>query len=147
MRLEIEDSTNLLLNKSFGSWLIDEIQRVVKNSINESKLRPWDKFIKEEYEHLYSKKITGYDTIMYGLDNLVCDLVSNKLVIKISTNQFIPGLHRVRVDTLCRLINYGNTSIKGYPIFTDAFNIIADNIDILAKEYLEGNLIDGSDIL
>jgi hypothetical protein len=50
------------------------------------------------------------------------------------------GLDRVRIETLCRLINYGNSSVKGYPIFTDTFNQVALNIKLYVDEYLREKL-------
>lgn len=136
MKLEIEykDSS---LDRKFGNWLILIIQKLIQSSINDKKLLKWDKYISENFNHLYSKKVTSKDIILAGIKDLVCDDTDSKLIIKISTNHFIQGLDRVRIETLCRLINYGNTEIKGYPIFTDTFDDIADNISVYVRKYLE----------
>ena len=136
MRLEIEYKDNSL-DKKFGNWLILIIRELIKSSINDKKLSKWDKYIEEHFNHIYSKKVTSKDIIFTGIKDLMCDDTDSKLIIKISTNHFMQGLDRVRVETLCRLINYGNTEIKGYPIFTNAFNDIADNISVYVRKYLE----------
>ena len=135
MRLEIEYKDNTL-NKEFGNWLIKIITSSIKSNLNEKKLGQLDKYIEDNFTHLFKKPVTSKDIIYAGLKELVCDDDSSKLIIKISTNKFMQGLDRVRIETLCRLINYGNSSVKGYPIFTDTFNQVALNIKLYVDEYL-----------
>lgn len=135
MRLEIEYKDNAL-NKDFGNWLIKIITSSIKSNLNEKKLGQLDKYIEDNFTHLFKKPVTSKDIIHAGLKELVCDDDSSKLIIKISTNKFMQGLDRVRIETLCRLINYGNSSVKGYPIFTDTFNQVALNIKLYVDEYL-----------
>lgn len=135
MRLEIEYKDNTL-NKDFGNWLIKIITSSIKSNLNEKKLGQLDKYIEDNFTHLFKKPVTSKDIIHAGLKELVCDDDSSKLIIKISTNKFMQGLDRVRIETLCRLINYGNSSVKGYPIFTDTFNQVALNIKLYVDEYL-----------
>lgn len=135
MRLEIEYKDNTL-NKNFGNWLIKIITSSIKSNLNEKKLGQLDKYIEDNFTHLFKKPVTSKDIIYAGLKELVCDDDSSKLIIKISTNKFMQGLDRVRIETLCRLINYGNSSVKGYPIFTDTFNQVALNIKLYVDEYL-----------
>jgi hypothetical protein len=135
MRLEIEYKDNTL-NKDFGNWLIKIITSSIKSNLNEKKLGQLDKYIEDNFTHLFKKPVTSKDIIYAGLKELVCDDDSSKLIIKISTNKFMQGLDRVRIETLCRLINYGNSSVKGYPIFTDTFNQVALNIKLYVDEYL-----------
>ncbi len=135
MRLEIEYKDNTL-DKDFGNWLIKIITSSIKSNLNEKKLGQLDKYIEDNFTHLFKKPITSKDIIYAGLKELVCDDDSSKLIIKISTNKFMQGLDRVRIETLCRLINYGNSSVKGYPIFTDTFNQVALNIKLYVDKYL-----------
>lgn len=139
MKLEIEYKENTL-NKDFGNWLISIITDSIKKELDEKKLINLDKYIEENFNHLFKKPVTSKDIIFAGLKELVCDDDSSKLIIKISSHKFMQGLDRVRIETLCRLINFGNTSVKGYPIFTDTFTIIANDITIYVEKYLRENL-------
>ncbi len=139
MKLEITYS-NELLTKQFGNWLINKINDLFIQRINKSKLIPWDIYLNQEpsYKSIYLKKISTFDILMIGIRNLVCDDIPGKLIIKIDPNQYVPGLDRIRINSICKLITYGNTSIKGYPIILDILNEIADNIDNYIEQYMEG---------
>ena len=50
----------------------------------------------------------------------------------------MPGFDRVKVDTLLRLITFGNNSLQGYPIVKDILQRVADNIGDYINRYVEG---------
>lgn len=132
--------TNDSLDLDFGKWLIKRIQEKFILAIDENKLKRWDKFFEEsdEYKSIYRKKILTKDILIVGIRNLICRKFPQKLIIHINNNLFVPGLDRVRIETVCKLINFGNTEIKGYPIFTEVFGEVADNIHDYINEYLKG---------
>lgn len=137
MQLQITDS-NDVLTKHFGEWLIERIQEKFSASIDDNKLKRWDKFFEDapQYKSIYKKKILTKDILVTGIRNLVCQQSSSFLSIRIDNNKFVPGLDRVKVDSICKLINYGNQDIKGYPIFTDTFEHFAASIHDYVDEYL-----------
>lgn len=135
MRLEIEYREGTL-GKDFGNWLISIICKKVKEDLDEKKLINMDNYIEKNFTHIFKKPVTSKQIIYAGLKELICDDDSSKLIIKISTHNFMQGLDRARIETLCRLINFGNASVKGYPIFTDTFKSIAEDIDIYIEMYL-----------
>lgn len=139
MQLEIIDHENVL-GIDFGKWLIKKIQDKFIASINEDKLIKWDAFFEEsnEYKSIYKKKISTKEILIVGIRNLVCNDIPQKLIITINKNQFVPGLDRVKIDVICRLINFGNTSIKGYPIFTEVLTEVSENIGEYIDMYIEG---------
>ncbi len=139
MKLEILDK-NDELTVLFGSWLIREIQNQFILQLNPGKLKNWDKFFEEskDYKSLYNKKISTQEILLHGIKTLVCDKIPGKLIIRLNNNQFVPGLDRVRVDTVIRLITFGNTLIQGYPLLLDVLDEVAENINDYTSMYLEG---------
>lgn len=137
MQLLITDK-NDVLTKDFGNWLIQRIQEKLAVDIDERKLKKWDNFFEKssEYKSIYKKKIVTKELIITGMRNLVCFKSPVCLSIQIDKNQFVPGLDRVKIDSVCKLINYGNQDIKGYSIFTDTFEHFASNINEYVDKYM-----------
>ena len=139
MKLEILDENNEL-DYAFGRWLIRQIQLEFRLSVDVRKLQKWDKFFaeSEEYKSIYTTPVKSVSILTTALKNLQCDNLPDKLIIKFNQNQFMPGLDRVKVDTLVRLITFGNNSLQGYPIVKDILQKIADNIGDYINRYVEG---------
>ena len=139
MKLEILDENNQL-DYAFGRWLIKQIQLEFRLNVDMRKLQNWDKFFAEsdEYKSIYSQPVKTITILQTALKNLQCDNLPDKLIIKFNTNQFMPGFDRVKVDTLLRLITFGNNSLQGYPIVKDILQRVADNIGDYINRYVEG---------
>ena len=139
MKLEILDENNEL-DYAFGRWLIKQIQLEFRLNVDQRKLQKWDKFFAEsdEYKGIYSQPVKTITILQTALKNLQCDNLPDKLIIKFNQNQFMPGFDRVKVDTLLRLITFGNNSLQGYPIVKDILQRIADNIGDYINRYVEG---------
>ena len=139
MKLEILDENNEL-DYAFGRWLIKQIQLEFRVDVDQRKLQNWDKFFEgsEEYKGIYSQPVKAITILQTALKNLQCDNLPDKLVIKFNQNQFMPGFDRVKVDTLLRLITFGNNSLQGYPIIKDILQRVADNIGKYIDMYVEG---------
>jgi hypothetical protein len=139
MKLEIIDENNEL-DYAFGRWLIKQIQLEFRLDVDPRKLQNWDKFFAEsdEYKGIYSTPVKAITILQTALKNLQCDNLPDKLIIKFNQNQFMPGFDRVKVDTLVRLITFGNNSLQGYPIVKDILQRVADNIGDYIKRYVEG---------
>ena len=138
MRIEIQSDSEVI-DKHFGYYLIDLIRDEIRHRINPIKLVNLNQYIEENniFKSVYRKRISCEEIIIIGSRNLICRETATKLIIEINNNALIPGLDRVKINSACKLINYGTVDIKGYPIFTTIFNEFTDNINLFVKEYLE----------
>ena len=141
MKLEISDPKDLL-DRSFILWLKVKIRDKILVNINPKKLINWDKYLNENnvYKSIYKKKISARDVIVAGAMNLDFSKSESKFMIYINHNIFTPGLDRVKLETICKLINFGDLQNKGYPIFTDTFDYFAESIQDYVDRYLHGML-------
>lgn len=141
MKLEIGDPKNLL-DRSFIEWLRVKIRNKILADVNLKKLENWDNFFNNQpmYKSIYKKKILTSDIISAGASNLDYVKSESNFWIRINPNIYTPGLDRVKLDVICKLINYGNRDLVGYPIFTDTFEYFAENIDEYVDRYLHGLL-------
>lgn len=136
MTLEIHYKEDAI-DRNFVTWLTDIIRDQVKFSINGLKLIVWDEYLNKEgtLDFTTRKSITAKELIEQGADNFIIKDVPNKFIIQINNNINVNGLKSTKLETLCRLINFGNTSIKGYPIFTDTFHNVEEHIDDYVEIY------------
>ena len=138
MQLTIYDKSKLL-DERFGKWLcrrllfsvIDEIEK------DPAKFELFNSYINQN--NIFSSvnnKNTDVDSksvVLEGARNFICK--GTPLVLAIDPNQYVKGLDRVPLQQFCKFINYGNLSIKGFPIFTNVFENAAEHIDELVEEY------------
>ena len=136
MKLKIIDPDNIL-DKSFINWLCIQIRNEVIANINLKKLDNWDQYFNSEtvYKSIYKKRISTRDLIVAGISNLYYQVSEDGFWISINPTKLTPGLDRIKLETICKVINYGNRQIIGYPIFTDTFQNIADNITDYVQKY------------
>ncbi len=141
MKLEINDPKNLL-DRSFIQWLKVKIRDKIIAGINPKKLIIWDEYLNNNpvYKSIYKKKISALDIIVAGAMNLDFNESGSDFMIYINRNIYTPGLDRVKLETLCKLINFGDLNNKGYPIFTDTFDYFAESIHDYIDRYLHGML-------
>ena len=139
MKLEIRDPENILQD-DFIKWFLKELRNKIINSVNIRKLELWDIYFNNQtlYKSIYKKKISSLDIIKSGAANLQCVKNKESLLIQINPNINIIGLDRVTLNSACKLINYGNTEMDGYPIFTNIFEDIASNIHVYIDKFIFG---------
>lgn len=137
MKLEISDPKNLL-DRSFIMWLKVKIRDKIISDIDCKKLIKWDEYFNTNnvYKSIYKKKLYTRDLITAGATNLDFTKSESTFTIFVNRNVFTPGLDRIKLETVCKLINFGDLEIKGYSIFTDTFDYFADNIQIYVDRYL-----------
>lgn len=127
MVLEIygEDAT-----LEFCEWLADMISQQLRGSIDERKLLPWNDYLSsgKSIELVGRKSILAKEIIFKGASLLRVRKLPKKFIIEINPNIMMPGVKMKKVVTLCKLINYGNQDIKGYPIFSNILTMVAENI-------------------
>lgn len=141
MKLEIGDPKNLL-DRSFITWFKTKIRNKLIATIEDKKLIVWDEFFNNNpvYISIYKKRISTRDIIIAGANNLDYIKSESNFIITINNNVFTPGLDRIKLQSICKLINFGNLDIKGYPIFTGTFDYFAESIQDYVDRYLHGML-------
>ena len=141
MKLQINDPKNLL-DRSFIMWFKVKVRDKIIQSIQDDKLKAWDKYINENptYKSIYKKHINIKDIIVAGAANLDFTKSESNFMIFINRNIFTPGLDRIKLESICKLINFGSLEIKGYPIFTNTFDYFAESIQDYVDRYLHGML-------
>ena len=139
MKLVIHDP-NSVLNDSFKPWFIMKLRNHIINSISDAKLQNWNTYLNElpEYRSIYKKKLAARDIIIAGASNLIAIDSSDSIIFMINPNIYAPGLDRVKLDSICKLINYGNNDMKAYPIFTDTFNYFRSELQTYISRFLAG---------
>lgn len=134
MRLEIYSDR---LGRDFCEWLADVSSVHIKNSVDEKKLIQWNEYLSSgnAITLIGRKSILAKEIIYKGANLIRVREIPKKFIIEINPNVIMPGVKAKKVVTLCKLINYGNMEIKGYPIFSDTFTMIAENINAYIDLY------------
>ena len=120
MQLRVEGN---MLTKDFGTWLLDLVKLELKASFNKKKLQSLSSYIDQDVN------IPVETFINKVLDSLVCTIEEEDKVISIhiDKNSYLVG--NIKLDTMCRAINFGTATQKGYPVFTDVFHSIVSKIN------------------
>jgi hypothetical protein len=102
------------------------------------KLQKWDDYLNsgEAFEIINVNRVSSKDIVMTGIRNIVYELSPYTLTVHIDQNQKVFGFNNVKLETVCKLINYGNTSISGYPLFSEEFNEVSENIGTYIDRYV-----------
>lgn len=137
MKIEITN-TNRTLDYKFGEWIIEVVSNEIKSNIDEKKLIRWNEYLNTDgvLKFTSRKSILAKEIIYLGIDNLRLSELPNRFIIEINPNKYVPGVDKVKVVSACKLINYGNATMKGYPIFSNSFEMVVQNIDSLIEIYL-----------
>lgn len=139
MRLEVYDPDKEL-DAEFGQWLCKRIQKHILSSLDSNKLKSWDTFFQTSltYTSIYGIPIKTQNIFTEAVKNIVVNKLPDKIVISLNGNKYMPGLDRVKLHTLVKLITFGNISTTGYPVFTDSLQYFADNINDFVELYERG---------
>lgn len=123
----------------FFNWLLPEIRDYVISSVDNRKLIKVDNLINSNKYFLtpFKKNISSREVIIAAVSNLKILRYWNRVVIGIDNNAIIPNT-TTKISTVIRMINFGTSSILGYPVITKSFKFIEDNIDIFYEKYLQG---------
>lgn len=117
--------------QDFIEWLIGKIQYIILRDIDWKKLKPFSDY--QEHTKLFNpmnthqKKIDFHEVVMLGIQNLSYIQVKDTWIISIKQDISYPGYY-ARVYDICKFINYGLLQVKGYPIFTEAFNTVNNDL-------------------
>lgn len=114
-------------NKKFiEDYLPELILSTFNGSLNLKKINEIDK----EFD------IDSISIIRFALSHLKISEQPNSYVIEIDKNK---KYKRKNVESLINLIIYGNRTCRGYPLVYEIFSFVADHIDSLYKEWVDGN--------
>ena len=72
------------------------------------------------YPKVYDTPIKTFNIIKSGIENIIYTEYTDKFKIGIDNNTFVPNLN-AKLNDICKQVNYGTLTIRGYPIFTDVF--------------------------
>jgi len=137
LRLTIQYK-NGVLDVHFARWLVRQIKQELIQKVNPMKLQKWDDYLNsgEAFEIINVNRVSSKDIVMNGIRNIVYELSPYTLTVCIDRNQKVFGFNNVKLETVCKLINYGNTSISGYPLFSEEFNEVSENIGTYIDRYV-----------
>lgn len=134
--------TLIVENKDINTYFIKYLKRRLLGHIslilNIKKLVPFDEYFNSDEFKILSGgiKVSAKKVIVLGMSNLTHRRYETTTHIFINPNIYYTGTNIKLVD-LCNLINFGNMSIDGYPIFTETFNHFSRNI----KKYIDKCII------
>lgn len=78
------------------------------------------------------------DIFKYALSNLIIAETGDSYTISINKNL---RYNKYNLKKLIDFINYGNMKVKGYRLLYDIFEAAAKNIDLIYKEWQDGNTL------
>lgn len=137
MQLVLYDEANKL-PKLFPQWLLRRIKTNLVHNMNIAKINLWNDVLNEQYKEfkLYPISLKADRIIRLGIDHVIISSTDDTVIYHIDSNVFVPGLDRVKVSEICKLINYGTLSQEGFPLFTQTFNEVENNFTYYISEYL-----------
>ena len=130
---------NKYIDDEFIAWLIDKIRYEICTTINENKLDIFNEYVKENNLFQPVNNNSKFDikqAIILSLNTLTYRKTNNVYIIEVGKNKLFPG-YKVNLETVCKILDSGNTEIKGYPIFSKLFNNIKSNIVEYYEQYLD----------
>lgn len=138
MKLLITTDKDLLLNADFCDWLIKEIRKRLILEIDLKHVGKWQLYLEKRLADkvLPKQKISADSIILQGINNLDYIINDNSIEISVNNKITVPNLNQVKLISIIKLINYGNSDINGYPIFTYTFNYFAENINAYIDKYI-----------
>ena len=120
---------------------------IIDKSYNESFVKVFlVKYIHDKILDLYNpNKVLRINNEFKINSKKVFEVAANNLIVNETPTYYKVSINRnVRVDSnnlvsLLNLITYGSRTCKGYTLIIDIFNFIKDNLDVLYKEWLDGD--------
>ena len=144
MKLEIPIQIDKFkIDIRFIKLLIPYIKHNILQNINNIQLSNIDRYVEESniLNDYKTKNVTfkSRRIIIMAINNLTVNKGKDYYIIEIDNNIIYPG-YSITLENLCKLINFGNMDIKGYPIITNAFNHITVNVRGYFNRYFKTTL-------
>lgn len=120
----------------FFDFVKTKIKNYFYQILNIKRLEPFEIFINKnpKYYSLFKKYISALDICISAIYNIVVIRYGENIVLKIDENSVVPNTN-IKLINLCKLINEGNLVLKAYPIFTEIFDYVKNNIEKIYAEY------------
>lgn len=113
----------------FMSYLIRCFKDRLDDLLDENKLKIYDLYLHENILFTPEHKNITYKSILYSLSNkMKIRKTQNGYEIFIDPNAYVDGTN-IKIEPLCKLLNYGNQELPPYPIIEIIFNDLADRIN------------------
>lgn len=132
---------NKYIDDDFIEWLIDIIKHKIISQLDNEYIINFNNIVNDN--EIFKKnnpdskvKFDVRKAILISLNTLKYRKIKNVYIIDIGKDILFPN-YQVKLETVCKLLNYGNTQIKGYPIFTNVFNDIRQNLESYYQQYLD----------
>lgn len=140
MQLIIDGKNTRNTLKEFCLWLIDKMHNYISTEVKTEHLARFNAYLTNSdiilYNDLKQRPIFTDDILIGSAYNLIVVKRGVDYVIKIDDNVKIPHTNTKFID-IVKLINYGNTELKPYPIYTEMMDYFANNINSYALVYLK----------
>lgn len=137
MKLEVQYNKEDQL-PGFDVWLLKRIKRALRSLVNPKKLQFVSEYLqKEESIPKLSDNVDALRIFLAGVDSLYVVTLEDKFIIQLNKNQFAPGLDRVKLSSIIKLITYGNKVVPPYPLFITVFRDVEKNIQHYVKIFQE----------
>jgi hypothetical protein len=81
------------------------------------------------------KGVSSDTIIRQGLRNLIVTSGKDSYSIHVNDTILFDMENKIKLSSMCKLINYGTLSVRGYPIIIELFTYYANNLDKLLKYY------------
>lgn len=124
----------------FVDYLIIQLQKRFLKTLEVNKLKELEDYLNSvpKYKSIFIKYLKAKDICIAGIYNISADRTKTNLRLYINPNVKYYGTNIKLVD-LCKFINNGNLQCPGYPIFSESFNYIKNNIEKYYLKYLFEN--------
>lgn len=119
------------MTDGFLVFLKQHIYEYIESHIDEDRCNLIDEYIKSSniYTEQFKKQFSCKDIILCGQRNIVCKESKGCIVFEVDEEScFISNGIKIKIQGLCKLINYGNMEIKGLGIFDKAFQFVQGNL-------------------
>ena len=132
---------NIDFNDDFVEWLLEHIRYKLLSYIKPRKLqRLKQHIINDNPFELSLKELNALNidsVLIYGIKHLRYKEVKSHYIFYIDANLIVKNTNNLKVSTLCKLINYGDLKVRGYPIFSNTFKFVAANVTRYYAQYIE----------
>ena len=128
MILKIKIDSNI--DNDFIEFLIKKIKQYILHEADTKKLAAFDKYLIRTLD----LGISAARIVVTATDNLKYIKTNKTYTIEIDNNVYLVN-KKAKLYDMCKLINFGNLSIKGYPIFTDTFEHFKHNLNDYISMY------------
>jgi hypothetical protein len=127
MRLRVNISSTKVDN-GFIEFIIKQLKLYIKNNLDIKRLSAFDSYF------ISNLNVTAMKVILQALNNIVYKKYKSYYIIDVDNNVKLVN-NDAKLYDVCKLINYGNLAIPGYPIFTEAFKHFEEHIDMYLLIY------------